>query len=396
MSREWDCIRKQAMEAKLKLDEVAQLSSNNAAVLDTHLRQISDESGRVANIYHNPRPIIDDIDEQFKRATKLTDLDIAFLFVATAVQVARQYLLTAFPSERMGDQDAANLVKGHKESSDRKHRYYCPSLEEILTNPVPFDAIAGSTKYGALKGYGPLGHRGATIGHDPIWGLVFGTANIATSTLTNWSMESFHIYSGTYGNAAGVRDVFKAKAQTSLVISHTVDKLINQGLEGKAIVGTSLMKEIMHLKSDMYSKQSLPLPGVSAISPVVAGELAKRGFDMANAVTVGKQATYSILINTLIAFVHSLFFEESVETSRRMYEVRTRKILSYSNILASASNVIVAACAQDIKLLDIGGLAVTLFRIASDSKFISDVKRDFLKNELYDRIVGTEYDFMEE
>ena len=81
MSREWDCIRKQAMEAKLKLDEVAQLSSNNAAVLDTHLRQISDESGRVANIYHNPRPIIDDIDEQFKRATKLTDLDVAFLFV---------------------------------------------------------------------------------------------------------------------------------------------------------------------------------------------------------------------------------------------------------------------------------------------------------------------------
>lgn len=81
--------------------------------------------------------------------------------------------------------------------------------------------------------------------------------------------------------------------------------------------------------------------------------------------------------------------------SRRMYEVRTRKILSYSNVLASASNVIVSACARDIKLLDIGGLAVTLFRIASDTKFISDVKKDFLKNELYDRVVGSQYDFVE-
>ena len=36
----------------------------------------------------------------------------------------------------------------------------------------------------------------------------------------------------------------------------------------------------------------------------------------------------------------------------------------------------------------------TLHHIAFDAKFIHETKKDFLKNELYDRIVGTEYDFM--
>lgn len=45
--------------------------------------------------------------------------------------------------------------------------------------------------------------------------------------------------------------------------------------------------------------------------------------------------------------------------------------------------------------MDIGGYVNTLRHIVFDLKFISDVKRDFLKNELYERIVGPEYDFME-
>lgn len=39
-----------------------------------------------------------------------------------------------------------------------------------------------------------MGHRVTAIGHDPLLGLIFGTANIATSTLTNAHFDSFHIY----------------------------------------------------------------------------------------------------------------------------------------------------------------------------------------------------------
>lgn len=374
------------------------LDTSKTALQSSHdkLGQIRNEYSRVSTIYQNPTPLIDDLDERFRKATGLTSVDVAFLFIATALQVVRQYLITAFPPERLDDKSAADAVKDAIEKSNRKHRYYCPSLDEILTNPVPFDANMGASNYaGALSGFGPLGHRGATIGHDPILGLVFGTANIATSTLTNWNLQSYHIYSGTFGNAKGVHDIFSANAKTPLVFAYTYDKLVNQGMEGKKIVGASLAKEIVHLKSDIHSKNSLPLPVISSFSPILAGELAKRGLDMANAVTVGKQALYAVTINTLIAFIHSLFYDPASDISKYQYEVRTRKILSYSNIIASASNVVVSICTQNIKNLDIGGLAVTLFRIVRDNKFIDDVKRDFLKNEMHNQIVGSNYDFME-
>lgn len=395
MNRNLSAIVNQAKEAERQFAQAKELQRQNAELLDNHLVQVGNEYGRVAKIYESPMLTINEIDAEFKRATKLKDADIAFLFVATAMQVARQYLVTAFPEIRPGDKDAANAVKGTAEKSNRSHRYYNPSLEEIIMNPVPFDANMGAAQYDALSGFGALGHRGATIGHDPVLGLIWGTANIATSTLTNWRMESFHITTGTVGNAVGNHDIFSARAKTPLVLSYTADKLFNQGIEGKKIIGVSVAKEIMHLKSDLYSKDSLPLPVISAISPVMAGDLAKRGFDMANAVMVGKQATYSCLINTLVAIIHGFFYDEATEFSRSTYEVRTRKILSYSNALASTSNVIAAACTQDIKKLDIGGLAVTLIRLVKDEKFICDVKRDFLKNALHEQIVGSQYDFME-
>lgn len=396
MNRELSRLNKQFNDSCGEVSTLLNTSQKTLQSSQDKLRQIENEYARVSHIYQDPFPLMDDLDERFKKITGLTGADIAFLFVATALQIVRQYLITAFPAERLDDKSAADAVKDALEKSNRKHRYYCPSLEEILTNPVPFDANMGASEFpGALSGFGPLGHRGATIGHDPILGLIFGTANIATSTLTNWNLQSYHIYSGTFGNAKGVHDIFNAKAKTSLVFAYTYDKLVNQGVEGKKIIGASLVKEIIHLKSDVHSKNSLPLPIVSTISPILAGELAKRGLDMANVVTVGKQALYSVTINTLIAFIHSLFYDPSTDLSKHQYEVRTRKILSYSNIIASASNVVVSLCTENIKNLDLGGLAVTLFRFIGDSKFIDDVKRDFLKNELHNQIVGSNYDFME-
>lgn len=358
------------------------------------LTQVESEYNRVADFAKSPEIFISDVDKKFNNATKLCGKDIPFLFLAIALQVLRQYLVTKFP-ERPDDQSAANAVKGEKEHSDRKHRYYCPSLMEIVTNPVPFDANVGAAQYKALSGFGKLKHRGATPGHDPILGLIFGTANIATSTLTNWRMESYHIYTGTHGKLKGVHDIFNAKADTSLVFFYTIDKLLNQGIEGKTIVGVSLGKEIIHLKSDVYSKDSLPLPIISsAISPVVAGDLASRGLDMANVLSIGKQASYSVIINTIIAITHGFFYNEAEKCSREQFEVRTRKILVWSNCIASLSNIIVTALSENLHLLDIGGLAVTLYRLITDVDFIQKIKEEFIRNEIYDKITGEEYDFM--
>lgn len=339
------------------------------------------ETVRVRNIVDNTRGILDNLDNQFCQKTGLTKADMVFLFTAIGLQISRQYLLTKFP-QRLDDQTAANNTLGHeKEKSNRLHRYYQPSLDEIITNPVPFDANIGANS--ALSGGGKLGHRVTAIGHDPILGLIFGTANIATSTLTTAIFKSYHISTNEKK-----RYYFKSKASTKLVLSHTLDKLIHQGIEGKTIIATSIMKEIIHLKSDVNTKHSLPLPGISAINPKMASKIASYGFDMSNLSTVVKQSTYSILINSMIAMIHRMFCESDKEIDIKLHEVRTRKIISYSNLIASSSNIAVVAATQNMELLDLGGLAVTIYRLITDRKFIRDVKEEFIFGAYKNIVMG--------
>ena len=160
------------------------------------------------------------------------------------------------------------------------------------------------------------------------------------------------------------------------------------------------MKEIIHLKSDLNTKNSIPLPAISILDAGLAADLARRGFDMSNVVAVGKQAGYSVLINSLIAMLHGLFYDSSVDYSRKLYEVRTRKILSYSNLIASTSNLIYVGAnvmmgnEAAVKNLDIGGLIVTVYRIVTDGKCIRQIKREFIEQEFFSQIRGTEYDFL--
>lgn len=361
---------------------------------DMHIEQaeiIIHESMRVTEVAGNAETILSDLDHQFESCTGLNSLDVSILFLATALQIIRQYFLTNFP-ERMDDQTAAKNTKGHNdEHSDRHHQYYKPSYEEIQTNPVPFDANIGAN--GALKGGGSMGHRVTALGHDPILGLFVGTSNIATSTLTNKDLRSYHIYTNNR------RDYFRSNANTVRVFTETADKLMKPGKKGRWIIGLSLLKEIIHLNSDLHTKRSLPLPIISVIDSQMAATLAERGFDMSNIVTIGKQAAYAAIINTVIAMFHSLFFDESQYVNRKLYEVKTRKILSYSNIIASTSNLLFVggnmAMGNEnaLKYLDIGGLMVTIYRIATDDKFIRRLKQEFIEQEFYAQIRGTEYDF---
>ena len=100
--------------------------------------------------------------------------------------------------------------------------------------------------------------------------------------------------------------------------------------------------------------------------------------------------------------IHGMFYDESLYSSRELYAVKTRKILSYSNLIASASNVIAVAVAsavgtatgntelvkKSMNYLDIGGIMVTIYRLITDSQFIYEVKREFLAQEWYDLVYG--------
>ena len=51
---------------------------------------------------------------------------------------------------------------------------------------------------------------------------------------------------------------------------------------------------------------------------------------------------------------------------------------------------------KGLKYFDIGGLAVTLYRLINDHKFIKEVKLEFMEKQWYDIVLGDDYEFMKE
>jgi len=357
----------------------------------SNITAIAEESKRVAEVANQSKRLLRELTLEFEHQTGLNGVDLSFLFFATALQCARQYLLTPF-QERLNDKEAAKKVKNQqpKESSNRMHQWYWPSLEEIQTSPVPYDAIYGAKEFDL--GFNGNNHRYKTLGHDPLLGWVFGLPNIVTSTLTTWDFQSYHVKTGLTANLHR-RDKISNSADTLKVFTYTKERLLETGSEGKEAMRIALFKHAIHLQSDQYSKAGLPIPAISTLSPQLSQKMAEYGLDMGNVATVGKQASLSILINSLIATIHALYYDPSKYSSWSLYEVKTRKILSYSNLIASSSNLLYVGVSRDVKKLDIGGLLVTLYRLVSDIEFIQKIKEEFVFGGFNDLIRGKEYNF---
>ena len=141
----------------------------------------------------------------------------------------------------------------------------------------------------------------------------------------------------------------------------------------------------LHLKSDEFTKLGLPIPIVGTFSEELALKIYKQNYDYLTLIKdikiVGKQAAFSALINYIIATVHRFFYNPSKDEDEKLYEVKTRKILLYSNIIASTSNIIYISF-TGINNLDLGGLLVTLYRIVSDVSYITKIKKEFVEAEL--------------
>ena len=348
------------------------------------LNSVANSYSRLAHITRNIDDIIMDLETQIDKATGLNKTDIKFLFFATALQCIRQYCLTDFKPP-LSDQEAAKRTIGHHvEHSFRNGSLYHPTKEMIITSPVPYDAMIGSGDFDL--GLSGRNHRLKTLGHDPVLGWVFGTMNILTSTLTNNKFNSYHI------RTDNKRDIIKMKADMGLIIKYSTDRLLNEGWEGKECVAIALAKQYIHMCSDIPTKNSLPIPIVATLSEEAAIEIAKAGINLGSVITVGKQAVGTTLINSIIAAVHG--FCNDGKTSSKLHEVKTRKIISYSNVIASTSNVIYVAMSSALgnqsawRKFDVGGLIVTIYRLFNDKKFIKQVEEEFLRDEMYNKIIN--------
>lgn len=345
--------------------KVATMSPEKKALLKAN---VVPEALKAADVAHNIDDIINESDSNFKKDTTLNKRDLSFLAFCLALQVVRQYWLTPF-EERLSDQEAAKQTSGHgKETSNRIHRLYHPSIEEIISNPVPFDAMMGSRKFNAnLSG---RTHR-YIPGHDPILGYIIGTMNILTSTVTGFDSQSFHVKTG-FDSLGRVRDCLYSRANNRKILEYTKKRILNEGSEGMMAFVAALSKEHIHLKSDLKTSESLPLPCLSLIDYKMAKSLSDYGLDMLNVLTVGKQAFGAVFINLIISLLHRLMMPK--DEDERIYKVKTKKIIAYSNALATSSNILYVSLTKNWNKLDVGGSIVAIYNIITSSNFITDLQ----------------------
>ena len=110
--------------------------------------------------------------------------------------------------------------------------------------------------------------------------------------------------------------------------------------EDKLRLPAAVFTQFVHLESDAFTKQGLPVPILEAFSEELAGKLYRSQYDslclLRDIKIVGVQAVVSVVINMLITLIHGLFYDPAKHGDRELFEVRTRKILLYSNAMASA------------------------------------------------------------
>lgn len=351
------------------------------------------------------------INKEFSRKTKLSKTDIAFLLIATALQTARWIILQQLMgdlgdtineddriSSKEGDKqkkhDSNDWNENHNDKENKESGKGYPTWKDIVFGQYkrtdggksswtcPYDA-----QQNAPVGFddgGKGSHRVNTLGHDPILGWIFGTANLMTCTISLSKKFNFATYRVEYPGGC-----FAERISMATMFYEMIDSMF----EDKFRLAAGLFAQGAHLKSDEYTSKGLPVPILEVFSEELAGKLYSEQYDalcMArDAKIVGAQAGFSILINMIIGFVHGLFYNKEKDGNRDHYEVRTRKILLLSNAISSSINLAdvgvnayTGNVGEALKKLDLGGLLVSLWRLFSDVRFITKVKQQFIEEEL--------------
>ncbi len=438
--------------------------NKNADITQRNMEKILAETNRVADVAHNAHTILDDLDREFEEKTGLQGNDIVFLFTAIGLQLARIVIINELTKIEAAGADNKKETKLHElqekilrkfdPGEETKESLYYASMEHIITKPgVPYDATATLTKESIEKLVGKnydwgvdLGdliptekpklfaganHRFATLGHDPIIGLVIGTANIMTNTITCVkSPAALGVPVITTNHVVFTTDYKHPKIATYGSTVKMLTKMVERTKKQPSAFVAALIKQIIHIGTDLYTPCGIQLPGANLIfSNSTVEKITHDGMNLSleslfemypglekhteripdifpdlenvsitvnagDIAKIGMASSIAGLINLLISTLHMLMYDSSMGIAQEMYEVRTRKIIMYSNIIATGSNVLCTSAkilggnSKAVRELDIGGLLVTLDRLVKDPTFIRQVKEEFVLGEFKKKIQG--------
>lgn len=337
------------------------------------------------------------IDREFKERTRLQDADAAFVVAATMLQVARVLVINSLTEvERAGagnaKEDALHsfqdrVFSGFDDGGPAESGRLFASKSHILSSRgVPYDA----TRYEAenLKIFKGANHRFATLGHDPVLGLVFGTSNIMTNSIT--CVKDANVFGigaripATYSvsyDAFGKNPLIGAPAGTVEMLVAAGRRVVSEPDAAAA----ALIKQLIHIGTDLYTPCGIQVPFANLVLDKAHTEALTKYVSTGDVLKVGMQAGMTVLINWLIAALHGcslIFKDDGSDYCTEMYQARTKKIILISDTIATSSSVVQASITKNPKCLDLGGAAVLVYRLFSDARFVAKLKEEFLQSEL--------------
>lgn len=386
------------------------LARKNATIkaLDNTIGSLDDiqkETKRLHSIAINTTNILTDLDEEFSKRTSLGWQDIKFLFAATALQCIRIYVINTLT--KVQPAGAGNVKENLLHKIQGKllgtlndgvpltpSPYYAPLMQICTARGVPYDATRfKGVNHGFFK---EANHRFATFGHDPIVGLIVGTSNILTNTITCRSKGplpvpitchveyDMDLKNPCIGDVCSTIEALKAAA-------YRIDN------DAVSIVA-ALIKQIIHIGTDLYTPCGIQIPGANLILDNRYAEELTKYVSAGDFIKIGVSYQIFNLINMFISSLHMLTCQSTSHRDKELHHVKTMKILEYSNIIATGSNVIINAVrsyygdGKALKDIDFAGLIGTIMMLIRNDEIKRKIKREFIFGEYERMVIGDSYD----
>ena len=316
------------------------------------------------------------IESDFARLTGMNAADQAFLTTATAIQLTRWMMMPRLvgaigkTARLLALLSPATMGLLTRQGADGANAALTDEVNKAFQEEAGWSGEAASQ---ASRSWEDILRDGSSLNDRPFsndalnW--LFGVVNNLTGTRTMGDFTTVNATTGEAVKTAGIfADAFRSIKEDWLRLPAAV---YAQFARDKAAAGESTdplepLAETFspEMLSDLYTSQFTQLTAIQELT------------------IVGQQAAVPLVINMAVGLLHGFLYNPAKDGPRKFYDARTRKILIYSNALATASNLSITAASQNWAKLDVGGLIVSGLRIAQDTAYIASLKDKFIARQM--------------
>ena len=372
---------------KMSLDEVPSWEELSRQADQAVRGDVSVEDMLTAGEIRLAEAEVQRINDEFARRTGLDSRDMAFLATATSIQMARWMMMpkligaigrTARLLALLSPQTMALLEKRQAAGSNVA---LVDEVNKEFQEEADWDAEVISEGHKSWEQILEDGAAATANGHERAFdndalNWLFGIINNITGTKTLSDFSTVDAVTGETIKTPGIfADAFRSIKEDWLRLPAAV---YAQYAKDRAAAGqdTDLLEPLAdtfspEMLSDLYTTQFAQLTAIQDLT------------------LVGQQAAVPLVINMAVGLLHGFMYNPAKDGPREYYDARTRKILIYSNALATASNLAVTAGSENWAKLDVGGLIVSGLRIAQDASYIANLKDKFVKQQM-DKVIEKE------